>query len=269
MTRDEAKRMQVALNEKGFGPIAADGITGPATRKAILRFQAANGLPADGIAGPRTLAKLYASTPSATRPIDQLARAEFYAVLRSNKAPMFGNALSVGQVMGMEGILDAFGVTGDGRIKTLAYGLATARREVGSGMVPVREGFCKTDAAARAYVAKHYPNKSYSKPKPPYGYVYYGRGLVQLTHDYNYAAAGILDQPDKALEPEWAARYLFAGLIDGRWNGAGKGIAHYLPTDGPDDLMNARRTVNLTDHWAEIAQFYEQFTLAIDAGLKT
>jgi putative chitinase len=191
----------------------------------------------------------------------------FFAALRRRDFPGFGTRLSAGQVKGINGILDAFAVAGDARDKTLAYGLATARREVGSAMVPVREGFAKSDEAARAYVAKHYPNKSYSKPKPPHGHVYYGRGIAQLTHDDNYEAEGILDNPDKALEPEWAAELLFRGLLDGRWNGAGKGIAHYLPTNGRDDLKGARRTVNVIDHWQEIGEYYTAFLAAIrEAG---
>jgi len=193
-------------------------------------------------------------------------RAKFFAALRAPACTMFGGRLTAGQVVGMEGILDGFAVTGDGRDKTLAYGLATARREVGIAMVPVREGFKASDAAARAYVAKHYPNKSYSKPKPPHGFVYYGRGYVQLTHDTNYAGAGILDNPDKALEPKFAAELMFKGLLDGRWNGKGKGLAFYLPTNGKDDFKGARRTVNITDHWDEIAVYYRQFLAAIKAA---
>lgn len=197
----------------------------------------------------------------------RLDRQKFFSALRSTRSPMFGSSLSKGQVEGIEGILDAFEVTGDGRVKTLAYGLATARREVGSGMLPVREGFKVSDAAARAYVARNYPHKGYSKPAGPWGHVYYGRGIVQLTWLSNYEKEGIADNPDKALEPKFAAELLFKGLLDGRWNGEGKGIAHYLPTNGADDLKNARRTVNVTDHWEEIAGFYQQFKAAIEASL--
>lgn len=189
-------------------------------------------------------------------------RANFYKALRKSGIPGFSK-LSQSQVDGIEGILNAFEVTGDGRIKTLAYGLATARREVGSGMVPVREGFKKTDAEARAYVKKH----GYPYAKEINGHVYYGRGDVQLTWFDNYKNEGIEDNPDKALEPKWAAELLFKGLLDGRWNKAGKGIAFYLPTEGPDDLKNARRTVNITDHWEEIADYYRRFILVItEAG---
>lgn len=195
-----------------------------------------------------------------------LDRAKFFAHLRSGKSTMFGSRLSQSQVDGIEGLLDGFDVAGDERMETLAYGLATARREVGSGMVPVREGFKKSDASARAYVAKHYPNKSYSKPRPPHGFVFYGRGYVQLTHLENYAKEGIADEPDRALEPKFAARLLFKGLLDGRWNGRGRGVSHYLPTGGPYDLKNARRTVNITDHWQEIAGYFREFMAAIEAA---
>jgi hypothetical protein len=38
--------------------IAADGVAGPQTRRALKRFQRAHGLQADGVAGPATLAAL-------------------------------------------------------------------------------------------------------------------------------------------------------------------------------------------------------------------
>lgn len=189
-------------------------------------------------------------------------RATFYTALRRSSIPGF-STLSQSQVNGMEGILNAFPIVGDRRIKTLAYGLATARREVGAGMVPVREGFKKTDAEARAYVKR----QGYKYAKEINGHVYYGRGLVQLTWDYNYEEEGILNNPDKALEPKWAAELLFKGIMDGRWNKLGKGLIHYLPDGGPDDLKNARRTVNVLDHWQEIADYYKKFVLVIvEAG---
>ncbi|MEZ2410570.1 peptidoglycan-binding protein [Bosea sp. RCC_152_1] len=261
----DCREVQATLVALGYS-IVVDGKPGPKTKAAIQAFQVSHGLHVDGIVGPKTIAALNAATAGKPQGASVFDRAKFFAYLRSGKAPMFGTSLSPGQVRGIEGILDGFAKTGDGRDKTLGYGLATARREVGPGMVPVREGFCKTDAAARAYVAKHYPNKGYSKPFGPWGHVYYGRGIVQLTWFDNYDREGIADDPDRALDPEFAAELMFAGLVDGRWNGQGKGIAFYLPTGGPDDLKNARRTVNVTDHWEEIASFYRQFMAAIFAA---
>ena len=53
-TGAEAELLQLALNRAGYGPLATDGIFGSATRSALIRFQALNGLAADGIAGPLT-----------------------------------------------------------------------------------------------------------------------------------------------------------------------------------------------------------------------
>lgn len=46
--------LQLALNRAGFGPLVTDGVFGPATRGALSRFQAVNGLRVDAVAGPAT-----------------------------------------------------------------------------------------------------------------------------------------------------------------------------------------------------------------------
>ncbi len=196
-------------------------------------------------------------------------RTAFFAALRRRASGVFGTSLSQQQVDGITGILDAFATHGDGRDKTLAYALATAYHETGQRMVPVREGFAKDDATARRIVAK----RAYGKPAGKYGHVYYGRGQVQLTWLDNYANSSadagydLVAYPDKMLDPVISARVLIRGLLDGRWNGQRKGIAFYLPTNGPDDLKNARRTVNITDKWELIGGYYAAFLAAIkEAG---
>lgn len=196
-------------------------------------------------------------------------RSKFYAALRRKSSGVFGTKLGQSQVEGMEGILDAFVTHGDGREKTLAYALATAYHETGAKMVPVREGFASTDASARKIVAK----RAYGKPTGKYGHVYYGRGHVQLTWIDNYerssndAKYDLVAYPDMMLDPVISARVLIKGLLDGRWNGQKKGIAVYLPTNGPDDLKGARRTVNVTDKWELIGGYYKAFLAAIrEAG---
>lgn len=203
-------------------------------------------------------------------------RKAFYDALRTDKRVFPRGTLSESQVVGMEGILDAFVTHGDGRVKTLAYALATAYHEVGARMVPVREGFASTDAGARRAVnnlaRRRGPSSAvarYAKPDPETKHVYYGRGHVQLTWKRNYeqsspdAGVDLVQNPDAMLDPEISARVLIKGLLDGRWNGQRKGIAYYLPTSGPDDLKNARRTVNITDKWAVIETYYYGFLLAI------
>jgi peptidoglycan hydrolase-like protein with peptidoglycan-binding domain len=50
--------LQFLLNARGFGPGGFDGGFGPNTRRAVRRFQRANGLAVDGVAGPTTLRAL-------------------------------------------------------------------------------------------------------------------------------------------------------------------------------------------------------------------
>lgn len=199
-------------------------------------------------------------------------RANFYAALR---ADLF-KPLSASQVQGIEGILDAFVSHGDGKPDTLAYGLATAFHETGRRMTPVREGFATTDASARRAVnnlaAKRGPKSAvakYAKPTGPHGHVYYGRGHVQLTWEDNYrnccpdAGVDLVANPDAMLDPEISARVLWKGLLDGRWNGAGHGLRHYLDKG---DIRSARRTVNALDKADTIAGYHRRFMNAIAAG---
>lgn len=201
-------------------------------------------------------------------------RAKFFDALRGG--PLYRRGLTEKQVAGISGILDAFETHGDGSIKTLAYALATAYHEVGANMMPVREGFARTDAGARravnALAKRRGPNSAvarYAKPYGPLKHVYYGRGHVQLTWIENYrrssadAGVDLVKNPDAMLGPVTSARVLIRGLMDGRWNGKRKGIAHYLPPDGPDDLKGARRTVNITDKWEKIAEHYRVFLNAL------
>ena len=46
--------LQLGLNRAGYGPLETDGVFGLATRAALTRFQAAQGLAADGVAGQQT-----------------------------------------------------------------------------------------------------------------------------------------------------------------------------------------------------------------------
>lgn len=203
-------------------------------------------------------------------------RAAFYAELRKRNSGLFGTSLSQRQVDGIEGLLDAFAEVGDGKADTLGYGLGTVYHETGRRMVPVREGFAKSDAVARKAVqklaARRGPNSNvakYAQPQPPYGHVYYGRGHVQLTWIDNYrtsskdASIDLVKHPDAMLDPKISARVLFRGLLDGRWNGRRKGLRYYLDRG---DWIGARRTVNVQDRAAEIAEYGKDFLRAIEAA---
>jgi len=203
-------------------------------------------------------------------------KSKFYTHLRKRDSGLFGTSLSQSQVDGINGILTAFAQVGDGKADTLAYALATAYHEVGGRMIPVREGFASTDAGARRAVSrlakKRGPKSAvakYVQPQPPHGHVYYGRGHVQLTWLENYrqssadAGVDLVKYPDKMLDPEISARVMIKGLMDGRWNGQGKGLRYYLDKG---DMRGARRTVNITDKWELIAGYHKAFLAAIETG---
>jgi hypothetical protein len=198
------------------------------------------------------------------------------------RATLVGGRLSAAQVNGTKGILQAFDEVGDKDQDTLAYSLATGYHETGTRMVPVREGFAKTDAGARKAVLRLARQRGpasavarYAQPAGPYGHVYYGRGHPQLTWLDNYASASkdagvdLVKDPDAMLDPRISARVLIRGIMDGRWNARGHGLAHY---EGPDDFLSdaeaaeARRTVNVQDKARLIAGYHRQFYNALTAA---
>lgn len=201
-------------------------------------------------------------------------RTTFFTYAR--RAP-FGNRLTQEQVEGLEAILSHFERAFPKHdIRCLAYVLATAFHETGGRMVPVREGFAKTDAAARKIVAKY----RYGKPDAtsdgrrlgePTGHVYYGRGHVQLTWKENYARMGhllgldLVEKPDLALDTHLSVRILFEGMFKGQ-SGAGdftgRTVEQYF-NDKTDDPVGARRVINGTDKAHLIAGYHQNFLDAL------
>jgi predicted chitinase len=192
-----------------------------------------------------------------------LDRTTFYAYVR--RAP-FGGRLTQEQVNGLNALLDVWERDyPDEDDRWLANGLGQGFHETGGRMVPVREGFAKTDARARQVVA----NRRYGQPSPETGHVYYGRGLVQLTWGENYARMGkrlglpLYEQPDLALDVHVSARILFLGMVEGLFTGKGLGDYFNETTDNP---VGARAIVNGTDKAQLIATYHHHFLAAIRAA---
>jgi len=203
-------------------------------------------------------------------------RAKFYAALRRDRR-VFGKSLSEQQVKGMEGILDAWVNHGTANHRHLAYVFATVYHETGRKMVPVREGFAKSDAGARRAVnrlaRKRGPRSAvarYAKPAGPYGHVYYGRGRVQNTWLDNYRklskrfpAYDFVKNPDDLLDPYIDGIVTIVGHIEGTWTG--KKLSNYI-TAHKRDYVNARRIVNRMDKAKTIAGYALAFDDAIKAA---
>lgn len=141
-----------------------------------------------------------------------------------------------------------------------AYVLATADWETNHTFEPVREAyFLGSKAEPYRKKLRYYP--------------WYGRGFVQLTWEENYARAGrklgvdLIADPDRALDPEIAARVLVVGMREGWFTG--KKLSSYI-TLQRSDWDNARRIVNGMDRAGEIAELarkYDRELLAAGYGV--
>jgi len=184
----------------------------------------------------------------------------------------FGGRLTQLQVDGTRAICKAFFDAGGDDMRKLSYILATAFHETGGKMVPVREGFAKTDARARKIIRK----RSYGKPDKTTGHVYYGRGHVQLTWAENYKRMGnilnidLYNNPDLALKPDVSARILIEGMtlgISDKGDFTGKALVDYF-NDYVDDPIGARRIVNGTDKDTLIATYHKTFLDSLEHAQK-
>ena len=141
----------------------------------------------------------------------------------------------------------------------LAYALATAWHE------------CRLRPIAEIGKGR---GRKYGRPGKWHGQVPYGRGLVQLTWDFNYewadAALGLngklLRNFDLALQPDIAARILVIGMETGAFTG--KALRTYLSGEVGTlgQFTSARRIINGTDRDLLIAQYAVKFQAALQAG---
>lgn len=180
--------------------------------------------------------------------------AQFFAIVRGHHG-----ALLTSQVEGFNVLLRAMN---QWPLSWAAYGLATAWHETAKTMQPIKErggdSYFKRMydiTGDRPHVARDLGNAD-----PGDGVLYAGRGYVQLTGRNNYRKFGIVDSPDRAMEPEVAASIMVTGMEKGIFTG--KKMSNYLP----GDYVNARRIINGTDKAQEIARIAAQFEQALKAG---
>lgn len=133
----------------------------------------------------------------------------------------------------------------------LAYILATCYHETAHTFKPIREFGQGRDR--------------------PYGTKYYGRGLVQLTWEYNYArwakllGIDLLGHPDLALDLDTSITICIRGMIEGRFTG--HRLSDYDKA-GDYDFVGARHVVNGTDRAELIAGYARLFEAALKAAVE-
>lgn len=159
---------------------------------------------------------------------------------------LFGGSLKAKQVKGLTGMLDYWEANNSKKDdRWLAYAFGTAHHETDRTFGPIRE-------------------YGLGKGKPYFPY--YGRGLVQLTWDYNYKAMGkklglnLLQNLDLALDLDNAIPIIFLGMEAGTFTG--KKFADYF-NKTTEDWVNARRIINGKDKANLIAGYAKQYYAAI------
>lgn len=173
------------------------------------------------------------------------------------RAGCFGGILTRPQVDGINVVLDEWDARMiDSDPRYLADMLATAEWETAHTMQPVREAYWLSEAWRKANL-RYYP--------------YYGRGLVQLTWDYNYDKAGVRlgiplkANPDMALESRVAVDVMFLGMTEGWFTG--RRLSDYFGP-GREDWTGARSIINPGDHAEEIGSLGQVYHRAIVASLR-
>lgn len=208
-------------------------------------------------------------------------KAKFFEALRMRNSGVFGTSLSAGQVEGTEALLRA----GDGlSVPHMAHVLAEVYHETGHGMLPVKETvfpYSKnknpSDGTVIARLDSAWKRGKLPWVKTPYWRDgMFGRGQIQITHEYNYRKASALVGVDLVREP-WralalpiSAKIAVEGCAAGMF--AGKKLSDY---DGPHgfDHYNARAIVNgdKKKHGESLMRYGKAFEAALTAagwGLK-
>jgi hypothetical protein len=194
--------------------------------------------------------------------------AAFFASVKA--ANLLGSSLDQSEVDGVNAILAACGAAGWGP-KWTAYALATADRETGGTMQPIKEWGGPSYFTRMYDVSGRDPVRARKMGNtiPGDGVRYCGRGYVQLTWKANYAKAGealgypLVGNPDLAMRPDIAAAIMVRGMAEGWFTG--KKLSDYITADRAD-FVNARRIINGTDHAREIAAEAGHYLAALTAG---
>lgn len=182
----------------------------------------------------------------------------FYEHIRGEAGELFPT-MNNQQVLGVEQCLH----WGASRLPLswMAYCLATAYHETRYTMAGVKEAYWLSEEWRRKNL-RYYP--------------WYGRGLVQLTHEANYRVAtdelrkigfevDLLKEPDLAMRIDVAAAILVLGCLHGWFTG--KKLRDYLQNPATQEqFANARRIVNGTDKREAIAGYAMVFQEALTKG---
>lgn len=143
-----------------------------------------------------------------------------------------------------------------------ACSLGNVKWECDNAWVPV------TERGPRAYFNKYEFKARLGNTKPGDGYLFRGRGYVQITGRRNYQEVGdrikvdLVSDPELALDPAVSYKIMSVGMREGLFTG--KKLSDYIQGTSCD-FVNARRIINGLDMAQTIAGFCGVFVNALGA----
>ena len=173
--------------------------------------------------------------------------------------------LNQAQLSGLDNLLGYVELDADvSDIRWAAYMLATVKHECADTFQPI------TERGAKSYFDKYEPGtkigKNLGNTVKGDGYLYRGRGYVQITGRANYqkmtdklSLTGDEDltlHPDSALHPDIAYKIMSFGMRTGAFTG--KKLSDYINA-AKCDYTNARRIINALDQAAKIEGYAVNF----------
>jgi len=195
-------------------------------------------------------------------------RQSFFNFYKAN----FGN-LAQAQVSGLENLLNF--IEADQTITDIrwaAYMLATIKHECADTYQPI------TERGQKSYFDKYEAGtaigKNLGNTENGDGYLFRGRGFVQITGRANYKrlskplalAAGddLVSKPDKALSPDTAYKIMSYGMVNGSFTG--KKLQDYINA-AKVDYIEARRIINRLDQAEKIEGYAVKFESILQNSL--
>ncbi len=255
---DDVARLQALLCLSGFDAKPIDGDFGGGTEQAVKACQADRGLPATGTAEDAIQKAIGMDGPDPTRtPVPVCDRVNVGVAVR-----MFHRLTPRANIEKyLPPVLEAFADAGMDDRDLVLMALATIRAE-SEGFEPIDEKVSQFNSSDTADPSKRfdlYAGRLGNRDRED-AERYRGRGFIQLTGRDNYRIYGdrlgvpLLDAPERANEPEIAARILAAFIGDKRAR------AKYAILG--NDLATARKLVNGGSHGLD------RFTEAFETGAR-
>ncbi|HTE82063.1 MAG TPA: peptidoglycan-binding protein, partial [Reyranella sp.] len=193
---DDVKRLQGALQQRGFYTGIIDGSFDGGTDTAVRNFQTSRGLLSDGVAGVLTKAALGIIAPKGPDITD--------AVTVDKAMTMMPDTSRRNVTAHLPNILAALKAAGLNDRSMVLMALATIYVETGQ-FAPLVEFQGDSNTSPGGHPYDRYDNRSdLGNRGAPDGNTFKGRGFVQVTGRNNYAKYGPLVGADLVAQPDLA-----------------------------------------------------------------